>query len=260
MIWLLPWEPDNHTRHLPWATWALMAVNIAAFVLMPGGSDAQVEAWYREWGLIAGDWRWYQFVTSAFMHGGWLHLVGNMFFLWVLGDNVEDALGIGGFLLVYVLGGLAGDLLYVSANAHMIPSIGASGCIAAVAGAYAVLFFGRSLALKVILFVFPIYTLHLPAIVVLLLYFGMDTYLTLDGKGAIGGGGGVNFVAHGAGFLVGLAVGIAGKLHGTMRRYERLGNGHTWWGYWPAGLEDEDRRARRLEQKRRRIAEEHRRS
>jgi hypothetical protein len=108
--------------------------------------------------------------------------------------------------------------------------------------------------------VVPIYTLHQPAVVVLLLFFGVDTWLTLEGKGAIGGSGGVNFVAHGAGFLLGLVVGVAGKLHGTMRRYHLLGNGHTWWGYWPSGLEEEDRRARRLEQKRQRILDEHRRS
>jgi membrane associated rhomboid family serine protease len=260
MIWILPWDGDHPSRHLPWATWALMAVNIAAYVLMPGGSEEQVRAWYLEWGLVSGDWHWYQFVTSAFMHGSWLHLVGNMFFLWVLGDNVEDALGIGGFLLLYLIGGFLGDLLYVSANDAMIPSVGASGCIAAVAGAYAVLFHHRSIDLKVIVLVFPIYTLTLRALWVLLFFFGIDVWMTLESKGHLDGGGGVNFVAHGIGFLAGVGVGLYAKLSGAMSRFDRLPNGDTWWGYLPARLEDEARRAQARERVRQRLVDEARRS
>ena len=71
----------------------LLLLNVGAFLLMPRGSDQQMTAFFMEWGLVPGDWRWYQFITSAFLHGDWLHLAGNMFFLWVFGDNVEDALG-----------------------------------------------------------------------------------------------------------------------------------------------------------------------
>lgn len=259
MIWFLPWEEDESARHHPWATWTLMVINIAVFVLGPVGSYDAVEAWYREWGLIAGDWHWYQFVTSAFMHGSWLHLVGNMFFLWMFGDNVEDALGIGGFLLVYFLGGLAGDVLYVAMNAHMIPSIGASGCISAIAGAYAVLFFGRNVALKVIFVVFPIYTLRMGAFWLLLFWFGADLWLTAAGRGVIDGEGGVNFVAHGVGFAFGFLVGVLARLQGTMRRYEMLSDGSAWWGYWPLRLEREHRAAVLRRQQRERWAEAQRR-
>jgi membrane associated rhomboid family serine protease len=243
VIWLLPWEEGDSARHHPWATWTLMAINIAVFALMPGGSQEQIEAGWREWGLIAGDWHWYQFVTSAFLHAGWLHLVGNMFFLWLFGDNVEDALGIGGFLGVYFLGGFAGDVLYVSANAHMIPSIGASGCIAAVAGAYAVLFFERDVALKVIFVVFPVYTLRMGAFWLLLLFFGLDVWMTASGRGVLDADDQVNYVAHGAGFAFGFLVGVLARLQGTMRRYELLSDGSAWWGYWPARLETEHRAA-----------------
>lgn len=243
MIWLLPWESDKHVRHMPWATWSLLLLNVGAFLLMPGGTDAQVEAWYREYGLVPGEWRWYQFITSAFMHAGWLHLAGNMFFLWVFGDKVEDSLGTAGFLLVYALGGFAGDVLFVHANsAMMVPSVGASGCLAAIAGVYALLFFSRTIDLKVMLIVFPVYTLHVQAFWVLLMYFGVDTYLTLRGQGVLEGDGGVNFVSHGAGFLFGLGVGVLALLQGVMRRYDRLSNGSGWWGYWPSSLEEAHRR------------------
>lgn len=250
MIWLLPWDSGNQARHMPWATWTLLLLNTAAFMLSPNGTDEQLKAWYLEYGLVPGDWHWWQFITSAFMHGGWGHLIGNMFFLWVFGDKVEDALGTGGFLLVYALGGLAGDILFVSANDHLIPSVGASGCLAAIAGAYAVLFFSRTIDLKVMLLVFPVYTLHVRAFWVLLLYFGVDSFMTVAGKGVLEGSGGVNFVAHGAGFLFGFAVGTLATLHGTMRRYDRLSEGHDWWGYVPARLEDVARQARLLELRR----------
>ena len=240
MIWLLPWKSDDGARHHPWATWALMLANVAVFLGMPS-EGAALEAWYREWGLIAGDPRPVQYLTSAFIHGGAVHLAGNMLFLWIFGDGVEDALGIAGFLCVYLLGGLAGDLLYVSANDHLIPSIGASGCISAVAGAYAVLFYDRDVPLKLMLVVFPVYTLRVGAFWLLLLWFGADVWMTAAGRGELAGESGVNFVAHGAGFAFGFAVAVVARLHGTMRRFEALANGDTWWGYWPARLDREHR-------------------
>lgn len=243
MIWFLPWETDDtHARHHPWATWALIVINVAVHLARPADAALE-EAWYLKYGLIAGDWHWYQFVTSSFMHGGWMHLLGNMFFLWMFGDNVEDALGIGGFLFVYFLGGLAGDVMYVSANAHLFPSIGASGCIAAIAGAYAVMFFSRSVAIKVIILVFPVYTWEMRAFWLLMLWFGLDIWRTMSGGGELGPEGGVNFVAHGAGFLFGAAVGIAAVMYGTMRRYAELPNGTAMLGYVSARLETEHRAA-----------------
>src|SRR5688572_3840621 len=257
MIWFLPWDGDHPSRHLPWATWSLMAINIAVFLLMPRDTDARMHEFFMRYGLVAGDWHLFQFVTGAFLHGGWMHLIGNLFFLWIFGDNVEDALGIGGFLALYFLGGFLGDVVYLLANAEMVPAIGASGCIAAVAGAYAALFHGRSVQLKVILLVFPVYTLHLRAIVLLLLFFGLDVWRTMDSGGRMDGGG-VNFVAHGIGFLVGLGGGFVAAMHGTMRRFEALPNGDTWWGYLPARLEEEARAARLREARARQVMEQSR--
>lgn len=255
MIWFLPWENDESARHHPWATWTLIVVNVLVFLGMPSG--VALDAWLGEWGLIAADPRPAQFLTSAFIHGGWVHLIGNLFFLWMFGDNVEDALGIVGFLAVYFLGGLAGDLLYVSANAHSIPSIGASGCIAAIAGAYAVMFFDRRVSLKVMIVVFPVYTLEMGAFWLLLLWFGVDVWLTAAGGGAIGGEGGVNYVAHGAGFAFGFAVGVLARLQGTMRRYALLSKSDPWWGYWPVRLEREHREEAARQQRMRQSLDAH---
>ena len=150
MIWLLPWEDNDEVRHMPWFTWALIAINVAVFILQTALGDEEVANLFRRYGLVADEWHWYQFFTGSFLHGDWLHLLGNMLFLWVFGDNVEDALGHAGFLVVYFVGGFAGDLLYVYANDFQIPSIGASGCISALAGAYALLFFERDIDLKLV--------------------------------------------------------------------------------------------------------------
>ena len=97
---------------------------------------------------------WYHYVTANFVHGDLMHLVGNMFFLLLFGDNVEDAFGPLPFLALYFLGGLVGDVWFVSANASLaIPSVGASGCIAAIAGAYGLLFFTSTIGVRVIFIV-----------------------------------------------------------------------------------------------------------
>ena len=238
---------------MPWATWTLIALNVAAFALQMAGTEKELERAFAELGLISGEWRWFQFLTSSFMHGDWMHLLGNVLFLWVFGDNVEDVLGTLGFLFVYLIGGLVGDVLFVYANDFQIPSIGASGCIAAVAGAYGVLFYGRDLSIKVIFLVFPIFTFSAGVFWVLLYWFGLDVARTLWGGGELAGNGGVNYVAHGAGFAFGLLVGVLARLHGTMRRYETLSDGSAWWGYWPMDLEEKARRAeaRRLQAERR---------
>ena len=103
--------------------------------------------------------------------------------------------------------------------------------------------------------VFPVYTLHVHPFWVLLLYFGMDTFRTIQGEGVMEGADGVNFVAHGAGFLAGLGTGAVALLQGVMRRYDKLSNGSGWWGYWPVSLEEDDRRARLRAQQLQRLRE-----
>lgn len=247
MIWLLPWDEDANVRHLPWATWSLIALNVLVFLFAPGD-----EAWFMRWGLVPHDLHWYQFLTSAFMHADVWHLLGNMLFLVVFGDNVEDAFGPVPFLLLYLLGGFLGDLWWVSANPAIdIPSVGASGCIATLAGAYGVLFFSSNIGVKLMFVVFPLYTFELGAMWVLLFWFGADVYQTFASHGVMHGPG-TNFVAHGTGFVAGLLVAIVAVLYGVLRRYDELADGHAWFGYWPPGLTEQARaKARRAARLRR---------
>lgn len=243
MIWLLPWEDNDEVRHMPWFTWALIAINVVVFVFQTALGDEEVARLFSRYGLIADEWHWYQFFTGSFLHGDWLHLLGNMLFLWVFGDNVEDALGHAGFLVVYFVGGFAGDLLYVYANDFQIPSIGASGCISALAGAYALLFFERDIDMKLMFLVFPVRTFSVGAFWAVLYFLGLDVARTIWSKGVLAEGDYVNYVAHGGGFLFGFAVAIVARLLGVMRRYHVVDNGGGWWGYWPSDLETLARKA-----------------
>ena len=236
MFWLLPVEDETHDPRTPWCTWLLIAINLLAF--FPLGEDVA------GLGLDSTHPKWFQFVTSNFMHAGWLHLLGNMYFLWLFGDDVEDVFGHIPFLLLYFLGGFAGDLLFVYANDLHIPAIGASGCISALAGAYAVLFCHRNLELKVFVLVFPIYTFAINAVTLALLYFGIDFALTVIHLGKLPDAPGVNFVAHGVGVAFGMIVALAARAFGVMDRFERA-TGSAWWGYWPPNVgEEEARRGR----------------
>ena len=238
MIWLLPWGQDNRVRHVSWAVYALIALNVAVYAWMatevPDGREALVQ----RYGLFADDWRWYQFVAANFLHGDVLHLLGNMLFLWLFGDSIEDALGTVGFLLLFFVGGFLGDLVFVHNNVGSeVPTIGASGCIAAVAGAYGIMFYDRSVNIRVMLLVFTLTTVSVRALLVVLFWFGADLLRTFATSGQMIDAEGVNYVAHGIGFAFGAFVGLVARLHGVMRRYERLPEGSAWFGYWPQSLE-----------------------
>jgi hypothetical protein len=142
-------------------------------------------------------------ITSMFLHGGWSHLIGNMWYLWIFGDNVEDVLGHTGFLVFYLGCGVAASLFhYLAGPVAAIPTVGASGAIAAVLGAY-ILRFPRAHVLT-LLPIFPFFqVVPLPAFLVLGLWFLFQFVL---GLGSPASGGGIAFWAHVGGFAVGLAV------------------------------------------------------
>lgn len=244
MLWLLPWKQDSGTRRMPWALYLLMALNAAVFAWMASLPDGG-EALTMQYGLPADGARWDQFLVSDFLHADILHLLGNLLFLWLFGDAVEDALGPLPFLALYFAGGLLGDLLYVHNNVGTdIPSVGASGCISAIAGAYAMLFHDREMDIRIMLLVFPLKTIAVRALVVLVLWMGADLWFTLRDAGHLPDGGGVNYVAHGIGLICGLLMGLIARVQGVMRRYEHVETGSRWWGYWPESLERGAGRAR----------------
>jgi membrane associated rhomboid family serine protease len=143
--------------------------------------------------------------TSMFLHGGWMHLIGNMLFLWVFGRNVEDLVGRGRFLLLYLLCGLAAAVLHVVLNPYSrVPTIGASGAIAGNMGAYLIKFPRARIVTLVPIFVF-ITTMEIPAAFLLLYWFGIQF---LSGVGSLAEadytGGGVAWFAHVGGFIAGM--------------------------------------------------------
>jgi membrane associated rhomboid family serine protease len=168
---------------------------------------------------------WVTLFTSMFMHGGLLHIAGNMLFMWIFGNNVEDSMGRPRFVAFYLLGGLAATFaqILIDPNAD-VPTIGASGAVAAVLGGY-ILLYPRARVVTLIFIIFFITVIELPAYVVLGLWFLLQLlYGTAELAQPVGGGGGVAYFAHIGGFVFGLALIklFANKVHDDYERPQRL--------------------------------------
>ncbi|MGC1521174.1 MAG: rhomboid family intramembrane serine protease [Steroidobacteraceae bacterium] len=151
--------------------------------------------------------------TSMFLHGGWMHLLGNMLFLWIFGDNVEDALGHGRYLLFYLLCGIAALFAQALSNpTSPYPIIGASGAISGVLGAY-LLLFPRTPVLTLVLLPFYATTLAVQARLLLLLWFAVQL---LSDRAVPDGGAGIAFRAHIGGFLTGMLLAL------LLKRYDKV--------------------------------------
>ena len=147
---------------------------------------------------------WYTTITSMFMHGGWMHILGNMWFLWIFGGNVEDAMGSTRFILFYLLCGLAAAALQVAADpSSTIPMVGASGAIGGVMGAY-ILLYPRVHVHMLIILVIYVTTIDVPAWWMLGYWLLVQILSGVANYGS--GGGGVAFWAHVGGFVAGGAL------------------------------------------------------
>jgi membrane associated rhomboid family serine protease len=203
---MIPLRDVIPTRTWPIVNVALIVVNAVVFLHEQTLGPRALEAFVRTYGLIPAYFQWDDVLTSMFLHGGWAHFGGNMLYLWIFGDNVEDRLGHVRYLLFYLICGAAAAFAqtFVS-GASLIPMIGASGAISGVLGAYLVLF-PHSRVLTVVPIVFFIQLLEVPAIVLLGLWFLMQL---ISGVGTIGARadiGGIAFWAHVAGFVAGLGL------------------------------------------------------
>jgi membrane associated rhomboid family serine protease len=144
---------------------------------------------------------WTTVFTSMFMHGGWMHLIGNMLYLWIFGDNVEDSMGHGRFVVFYLLCGIAAVLAQALPDpSSTIPMVGASGAISGVLGAY-LLLFPHARVLVAIPLGFFLHTMRIPAGLVLVLWFGLQLFSSASAQP---GQGGVAFRAHIGGFIAGM--------------------------------------------------------
>jgi len=155
--------------------------------------------------------------ASIFLHGGWEHLLGNMLFLWIFGNNIEDRLGRLKYLLFYLAGGVAAALAQVAIDpASDIPLVGASGAIAATLGAYLVLF-PRARILTLVFLVFFYQLIEVPAVIILAFWFVLQLIDGVASLGAETAGGGVAFFAHIGGFVAGAVVGFLVRVTGRGR-------------------------------------------
>lgn len=246
---MFPLRDDNPRRNFPYATVLIIALNGLCWVVLQGlGQPGPLVESLCLYGLIPGDLlgllpdgtriplgddrvcvldgqnRGVSLVSSMFMHGGWFHLLGNLWFLWIFGDNVEDAMGPLRFVAFYLLCGLGAAAAQIASNpASPIPMVGASGAIGGVMGAYALLYPRARVKLLVILG-FLVTTVTVPAILMLGYWFLLQLLLGIPTLGSSQGG--VAFWAHAGGFLAGLALvmlfvrrGRAGRRGAGTRRF-----------------------------------------
>ncbi len=216
---MFPLRDTQPSYSRPVVTIILIAVNLLVFLFEFSLDDYSRNQFIALYGLTPDNFGIVNIFTSMFIHGGWLHVLGNMWFLWIFGDNIEDILGHAKFLLFYLLCGVAAALTQTVMTAgSRVPMVGASGAIAGVMGAY-MLKFPRA-RIETLVFIFIFFTrIDVPAWLMLIYWFAVQFF---SGVGSIGysqaSQGGTAFFAHIGGFLTGMAL---VNLMGARERYYR---------------------------------------
>ncbi len=213
---MIPLRDDNPSQTTPVVTRVIIGLNVAAF-LLELSTGRNLPLFVAGWGIVpgrltaafAGDGslklELLTVLTSMFLHGGWVHLIGNMWYLWIFGDNIEDRLGHLKFLVFYLAAGVvSAGVQVLSSPASPVPTVGASGAIAGVLGAYA-LAYPRARVVTLIPIFFFFQVIALPALVVLGLWFVMQLFSGTLSIG-VGAAGGIAWWAHVAGFAFGFVV------------------------------------------------------
>jgi membrane associated rhomboid family serine protease len=200
---VIPLRDVIPTRTFPFVTIAIIVLNSVAFLYEQSLTEVALRGMLPGVAVVPGDFRWPTLITSMFLHAGWLHFLGNMLYLWIFGDNVEERLGHGRFVVFYLTCGVVAGLAHVYMNpTSYLPTLGASGAIAGVMGAYFVLY-PQSRILTLIPFFIFFRIIEVPAIVFLGIWFVMQFFSGTLSTAADSGG--VAFWAHVAGFLTGAA-------------------------------------------------------
>lgn len=244
---MFPIRDDNPHFITPYATFAIIAANVAAWIFLQGlGTEPALSASVCQLGLIPGELlqivepgtrlqisasaycelgassNWHTLLTSMFMHGSWLHIIGNMWFMWIFGNNVEDSMGHVRFVVFYLLSGLAAAAAQILADpGSSVPMVGASGAIGGVMGAY-ILLYPRVHVHMLVFLGFFITTVAVPAYLMLGYWLLIQVFSGLASTGAQGGG--VAFWAHVGGFA-------AGALLVTVFKDRRLVERHPYHGW-----------------------------
>ncbi|MEO0083605.1 MAG: rhomboid family intramembrane serine protease [candidate division WOR-3 bacterium] len=217
---MLPLRDDILSNKRPLITYLIIALNIFVY-LYELSLGSQLKHFFVAYGVIpinilAGN-NLYTLITSMFIHGGFWHILGNMLYLWIFGDNVEDLLGKFWFIIMYLLSGLVGSFAHILVSPNSpIPAIGASGAVSGVLGCY-LLLYPKARVLALVPLGFFIRLLMLPASI----FLGFWIFLQLlYGFSSIGGGAGVAYFAHIGGFIIGVIFGLIFKKKQQKFSYE----------------------------------------
>ncbi|WGI22976.1 rhomboid family intramembrane serine protease [Amylibacter sp. IMCC11727] len=227
---MFPIRDHNPSRNTPYVTYALLFINIVVFLAYYPALSTDPHAlggFWDTWAIVPAEIVAGQdlmtLLTGMFLHGGWMHLIGNVLFLYIFGDNIEDAFGHVRFLLFYLFCGLAASAIQIIADpTSSVPVVGASGAIAGVLGGY-LLLYPKARVDIIIIFIIFFKTFTLPAWIVLCGWFGMQIF---GGLSTPSTGGGVAYWAHIGGFGAGLLIALPYWVsHGANRFWQRT-EGH----------------------------------
>ncbi len=213
---MIPLRDNIPSRRTPLVTYALIAANAFVYFLLQPGSETRAGLYFTfQWGLVPADllggvprvphpvpvtWT---VITSMFLHGGFFHILGNMWYLWLFGDNVEDVMGRARFLVFYLLSGVTAAAAQVAMDpTSRVPMVGASGAISGVLGGY-LLLYPRARILALVPLGFFMQLMEVPAVIVLGFWIFVQFFNAFLMPAH--GGGGVAFFAHIGGFLAGMA-------------------------------------------------------
>jgi len=222
---MFPLRDTIPSSRVPVVTIGIIIVNAVVFLSELNQGTCGLERVFYSWGIVPCSFtgachfrlrtacgflsvpphpNYFTMLSSMFLHGGWMHIIGNMWSLWIFGDNVEDRMGRIGFVCFYLLSGLAAGILHIVFNpTSQAPTVGASGAIAGVMGAYLLLFPHATVITLVPIFIF-LQTVELPAVVFLGLWFFINLWSGIGSLAAHTQAGGVAWWAHIGGFLLGI--------------------------------------------------------
>jgi membrane associated rhomboid family serine protease len=201
---MIPLRDVIPSRSTPYITLTIIVLNALAWLVEISLPREVLPVFLQVYGVVPADFHGSTLISSMFLHGSWSHIIGNMWYLWIFGDNIEDRLGHGRFIVFYLLCGIAAAVGHIVVDPNStLPTIGASGAIAGVMGAYFVLY-PQSRVLTLVPWIF-LQIVEMPAIVLLGFWFLMQLF----SAGAIAvttstHGGGIAFAAHVAGFVMGV--------------------------------------------------------